>query len=142
MRRLTPSSLVLSIALLGSSASADPEADVRRALIERQQRTDELILRLQQSQRAPTPGNVRLQQELNSLHMKQLQRLQILNARQLRQFDASQLAAPADPSASRMLMLQQQQSYERDRQLELQQFRWEDERVRDRQRQPSVQKTP
>ncbi len=141
MRRLTQSlSLVLS--LLGGTASADPEADMRRALIERQQRTDELILRLQQSQQAPAPGNVRLQQELDSLHMQQLQKLHNLNARQLRQFDASQLAAPADPNAARVLMLQQQQSYERDRQWELQQFRWEDERVRDREQQRSMQKTP
>lgn len=143
MRRLKQLlSLVLCLALLGSTASADPEADVRRALIERQQRTDELVLRLQQSQQAPAPGNVRLQQELDFLHMKQLQKLHNLNARQLRQFDASQLAAPADPSAARMLMLQQQQTFERDRQLELQHFRWEEIGVRAREQRRSTQKTP
>ena len=127
--------------LLASGASADPEADMRRALIERQQRTDELILRLQQSQQSPAPGNVRQQQELDALHMQQLLQLQNRNAQQLRQFDASQQSAPADPNAARMLMLQQQQIFERDRQMELQQFRWEEERVRDREQQRSLHKT-
>jgi len=127
--------------LLAGAASADPEADMRRALIERQQRTDELILRLQQSQQSPAPGNVRQQQELDALHMQQLQQLQNRNAQQLRQFDASQQSAPSDPPAARMLMLQQQQIFERDRQMELQQFRWEEERVRDREQQRSLHKT-
>ena len=135
MRRPAESiSLFLCLVLLGSAVSADPEADMRRALIERQQRTDELTLRLQQSQHPPAAGNLRQQQELDSLHMQQLIQLQNRNAQQLRQFDASQQATPADPTAARMLMLQQQQIFERDRRMELQQFRWEEDRVHDQER--------
>ncbi len=125
--------LLLPMVLISGAARAGPEADIQRALIERQQRTDELILRFQQSQPSPAPGNLRQQQELDTLHLQQLQRLQNLNAQQLRQFNESQQPSPADPTAAHPPMFQQQQMFDRDRQLELQQFRWEEQRVRDQQ---------
>jgi hypothetical protein len=134
---LKSSALLLPLMLIAGAASAGPEADIQRALLERQQRTDELILRIQQSQ--PSPGNLRQQQELDTLHLQSFQRLQNLNAQQLRQFDGSQQVSPLDPNAGRMQMLQQQQQFERDRQLELQQLRWEEQRLRDSQRQPLPQ---
>ncbi|MBI2316175.1 MAG: hypothetical protein HYU75_03875 [Betaproteobacteria bacterium] len=124
--------LVIGLALLAGAAGADTEADMRRALIERQQRSDELILRLRQSR--PPPGNLRAQRELDALRLQQQQQLHLHNAQQLRQFDASRQSAPADPEAARALMQQQQQMFERDRQLELQQFRWEEERLLERER--------
>ncbi len=126
--------------LVGSAANAGPEADIQRALLERQQRSDELILRIQQSQPPPSPGNLRQQQELDTLHLQNLQRLQNLNAQQLRQFDGSQQMPPADPNAGRTQTLQQLQQFERDRQTELQQFRGEEQRLRDAQQQPRQQK--
>jgi len=132
-------SLAVSLALIATAAGADPDADIQRALIERQQRADELMLRLQQSQPPPVPGNLRQQQELDQLHLQQLQRLQNLNTQQLRQFDTLQLPA-ADPNAARMLMLQQQQMLERDRQIELQQFRWDEQNVRDAQQRAPKEK--
>lgn len=137
---LKSSALLLPLILIGSAANADPAADVQRALLERQQRSDELILRMQQSQPPPSPGNLRQQQELDTLHLQNLQRLQNLNAQQLRQFDGSQQVPPVDPNAGRMQMLQQLQQFERDRQLELQQLRWEEQRIRDAQQQPRQQK--
>src|SRR5690349_1015531 len=111
------SALFVPMLLIGSAASADPETDLQRALLERQQRTDEFTLRMQQSQPPPVPGDLRQQQELDRSHLQNLQRLQNLNAQQLRQFNGAQQAFPLDPGAERMQMLQQQQQFERDRQL-------------------------
>ena len=127
---------LLPILAIGSAARADAEADIQRALIERQQRADELTLRIQQSQ-PPSPGKLRQQQELDRLHLQNLQRLQNLNAQQLRQFDASQQASPPDPGAGRLQL--QQQQFERDRQIELQQLRREEQRLRDSQQRESQQ---
>jgi len=127
---------LLPILAIGSAARADAEADIQRALIERQQRADELTLRIQQSQPS-APGNLRQQQELDRLHLQNLQRLQNLNAQQLRQFDASQQASPPDPGAGRLQL--QQQQFERDRQIELQQLRREEQRLRDSQQRESQQ---
>jgi hypothetical protein len=128
---------LLPILAIGSAARADAEADIQRALIERQQRADELTLRIQQS-RPPSPGNLRQQQELDRLHLQNLQRLQNLNAQQLRQFDASRQASPPDPGAGRLQL--QQQQFERDRQIELQQLRWEEQRLLDSQQRESQQR--
>lgn len=133
-------SLSICLALLSGAAGADAEAQMRRALIERQQRTDELILRLQQSR--PVSGNLRAQQELDALHLRQQLQLHIHNTRQLRQFDAARQAAPADPISARMLMQHQQQMFERDRQLELQRFRWDEEQLIEREQQRSTQEAP
>ncbi len=124
-------SILLATLLVANVAWADPEADMRRALIERQQRADELVLRLQQSE-LPN-ADARQQQQLDALHSRQLLELQAQNARRLQQFDAA-ASVPADPNASRMLTLQQQQQFERDRQIEIQRFRWEEELLRLRQR--------
>ena len=97
---------------------------MRRALIERQQRLDEEVLRLQQS----LPGMSTPQ--VDALHSRQLLQLQEQNVRQLQHFDALRQSAPADATAARMLMLQQQHQFERDRQLELQRFRWEEDLMR------------
>ncbi len=113
--------------LISVPAVADPAADVQRALIEREQRSEELNLRLQQ---APTPGNAQRQQELDRLHLQQIQRLQMLDAQQLRQFDATRQLPAADPAAADMLLRQQQQSFERERRQQLQQFRLEEQGVR------------
>jgi len=134
------SALFVPILSIGSAASADPEADVQRALLERQQRTDEFTLRMQQSQPPPVPGDLRQQQELDRSHLQSLQRLQNLNSQQLLQFNGPQQVFPPDPGAGRMQMLQQQQQFERDRQLELQQLRWEEQRVRDSLQGPPRQK--
>ena len=129
MQRLVAwSVLLLPLMLIGTAAYADAEADIQRALLQRQQSVDELVLRMQQTQ--PTPGNLRQQQELDRLHLQNLQRLQNLNAQQLRQFDASRQMPPADAGAGRTQILQRQQ-FERERQLELQQLRWEEQRARD-----------
>jgi len=129
--RLKSLAVAFPLALIAGGAGAGPEADIQRALIERQQRADELWLRIQQSQPLSAPGDARLQQNLDTLHLQQQQRLQNLNAQQLRQFDQSQQAPAADPGAAQIQMQQQRQLFERDRQLELQQFRWEEQRARD-----------
>ncbi len=136
---VTSLALLFPLALIANTASADPEADIQRALIERQQRADELILRFQQSQPPAVPGNLRQQQELDQLHLQQLQRLHNLDAQQLRQLNNLQLPA-ADPNSARMLMFQQQQMLERDRQLQLQQFRWEEQNIRDAQQRAPKEK--
>lgn len=125
--------VAIGLVSLAGAAGADTETDMRRALIERQQRSDELILRLRQSR--PSSGNLRAQRDLDALHLQQQQQLHIRNAQQLRQFDASVQSAPADPNAARTMMLQQEQTFARDRQRELQQFHWEEERLIEREQQ-------
>jgi hypothetical protein len=123
---------IFPMALVASAAIADPQADIQRAIVQGQQRADELKLRLQQSQPPLGAGDVRQRMELDTLHLQQLQRQQDLNTQQFRQFDTLRQPPPADPGAARLQTLEQQQMFERDRQLQLQQFRLEEQRARER----------
>lgn len=116
-------SLLMAVGVTVHPLYGDSNAEVQRALIERQQRADAFALRLQQSQqRRQVPvGDLRARRALDALQLEQRQRMDQLDARQLRQFEAGprQTVTPGS-AAARAWRRQQQRRYERERQRELQ----------------------
>jgi hypothetical protein len=105
MRRL------LLIACLASGAAIAQERDVQRALMLRQQQSDEFSLQLRQSQQRlqVAPGDLNQQQDLESRQLQERQRLESLGAQQQRSIGQG----GADPTTER-------QQADRGRQMELQ----------------------
>jgi hypothetical protein len=78
--------VLLLVATLGNCAAfaASPEADVNRALLERQQQSDEFALRLRQSQRGLQAAPAE-RADLDALFLQQRQQQQQLHDQQLQE---------------------------------------------------------
>lgn len=102
MRRL------LILACLLSSAVFGQERDVQRALMQRQQQSDEFAMQLRQSQERlqATPGDLNQQQYLESRQLGERQQLENLGAQQ--QLSVGPRRSDADLSRERHM----QQPYE------------------------------
>lgn len=129
-RRAIALALAGAAAALPVAARCDPQADIQRALLEREQRRDELVLQIQQSQQRLHPAAGREQQELDRLQLEQRQRLQRLNAQQARDIEWARQVAPPDPAAAQAFVNQRQQRFAQDRHFELQRSRSEHEGLR------------
>ncbi|MBS0337695.1 MAG: hypothetical protein JSS40_12920 [Proteobacteria bacterium] len=105
MRRL------LLVACLCSGAAGAQERDVQRALMLRQQQSDEFSLQLRQSQQRlqVAPGDLNQQQDLEGRQLQERQRLESLGAQQQRSIGQES----GNP-------VTQRQQFDRDRQMELQ----------------------
>ena len=92
------------------------DRDIQRALIQRQQQSNEFSLQLRQSQQRLqiVPGDLRQQQELESSQLQQRQRLETLDAQQLNAIQ--QRSSEAD--ATRLIL--DRAHADRERQAELQ----------------------
>src|SRR5437868_10721126 len=97
MRRL------LILACFLSGAALAQESDVQRALIQRQQQSDDFALRLRQSQGRlqATPGDLNQQQYLESRQLGERQRFENLGAQQ--QFSNGPRQSSADLSRERQM---------------------------------------
>ena len=75
---------ILLIACLVSTSSFAQDNDVQRALLLRQQQSDEFALQLRQSQHRLqlSPGDLNQQQSLDTQHLAERQRLENLGAQQ------------------------------------------------------------
>jgi len=102
MRRL------LILACLVSGEALAQERDVQRALMQRQQQSDEFALQLRQSQERlqATPGDLNQQQYVESRQLGERQRLENLGTQQ--QFSTGPRRSDADLSRERQI----QQPYE------------------------------
>jgi len=102
MRRL------LILACLVSGEALAQERDVQRALMQRQQQSDEFALQLRQSQERlqATPGDLNQQQYVESRQLGERQRLENLGTQQ--QFSTGPRRSDADLSRERQV----QQPYE------------------------------
>jgi hypothetical protein len=103
-------------------AVADAQGDAQRALIQRQQQSDDFALRLRQSQQMLNPGGAAQRQRMESMNLEQRQRLQNLNEQQIMQLQSTEqsTASPVDTLPARSSY--QQQRLEQERQLQLQNF--------------------
>lgn len=121
--------LIVAAGWAADPLNGDTRDDVQRALIKRQQRADELTLQLQQSEQwHQIPRNdLSARRALDTLQLQQTQRLEQINARQLRQFDAGPPQQPPESAPARTWRIEMQKRFERQRQIELQRARhqWE-----------------
>jgi hypothetical protein len=81
MKRL----MILAVFVSGACFAQTQDRDVERALIQRQQQSDEFSLQLRQSQQKLqlSPGDLNQLQHLESRHLSERQRLENLGAEQL-----------------------------------------------------------
>jgi hypothetical protein len=115
------SALFMALALPHARlASADPQTEAQRALIQRQQQSDAFALQLRQSQQMLNAGGFAQQQKLETLNLEQRQHLQNLNDQQLMQLQPTPEGALPAESAHRSGY--QQQRLGQERQMQLQNF--------------------
>lgn len=110
--------LLLLAWLIAGAALAqpvDPQRDVQRALMQRQQQSDEFALQLRQSQQRlqASPGDLGQQQYLDSRHFSERLNMENLGAQQQLSIGTSGSNATADRlAADRARQLEMQQRYE------------------------------
>jgi len=101
---------------------ADAQGETQRALIQRQQQSDEFTLRLRQSQQMLQPGGFSQQHKLESMNLEQRQRLQYLNDQQILQLQSSEQSGASSADGLPARSGYQPLRLEQERQLQLQNF--------------------
>lgn len=113
MRRLVLLACLFSGAALAQGV--DPQRDVQRALMQRQQQSDEFALQLRQSQQRlqAAPGDLNQQQYLDSRHFGERLGLENLGAQQQQSIGVAGSNATLDRlSADRARQVEMQQRFE------------------------------
>jgi len=115
--------LILALALGNAGwAHADAQSEAQRALVQRQQQSDEFALRLRQSQQLLNPGSAAQRQRLEGTNLEQQQRLQNLNEQQILQLQSSEQSAGPAAEGQPARSAYPEQRLERERQQQLQIF--------------------
>jgi hypothetical protein len=112
--------VLLLLAAAGMANAQDPTA---RALLQRQQQSDDFALQLQQSIQSFRAGPMTPQQRLDFDALQRGQRMQQNELNYRQQIQQAQPGAPGDDALRRAEMLR----FEQDRQNQLSRFRWEGE---------------
>jgi hypothetical protein len=112
--------VLLLLAAAGMANAQDPTA---RALIQRQQQSDDFALQLQQSIQSYRAGPMTPQQRLDFDATQRGQRMQQNELNYRQQIRQAQPGTPGDDALRRAEMLR----FEQDRQNQLSRFRWEGE---------------
>jgi hypothetical protein len=115
--------LILALALSHAVlAHADAQSEAQRALVQRQQQSDEFALRLRQSQQLLNPGSAAQRQKLEGMNLEQQQRLQNLNEQQILQLQSSEQSAGPAAEGQPARSAYPEQRLDRERQQQLQNF--------------------
>jgi hypothetical protein len=109
--------------LLAAAATANAQDPTARALLQRQQQSDDFALQLQQSIQSFRAGPMTPQQRLDFDAMQRGQRMQQNELNYRQQVQQAQPGAPGNDALRRAEMMR----FEQDRQNQLSRFRWEGE---------------
>jgi hypothetical protein len=112
--------VLLLLAAAGMANAQDPTA---RALLQRQQQSDDFALQLQQSIQSFRAGPMTPQQRLDFEALQRGQRMQQNELNYRQQIQQAQPGTPGDDALRRAEMMR----FEQDRQNQLSRFRWEGE---------------
>ena len=112
--------VLLLLAAAGMANAQDPTA---RALLQRQQQSDDFALQLQQSIQSFRAGPMTPQQRLDFEALLRGQRMQQNELNYRQQIQQAQPGTPGDDALRRAEMMR----FEQDRQNQLSRFRWEGE---------------
>jgi hypothetical protein len=107
---------------LAAPAHADAGDAAQRALVQRQQQSDDFALRLRQSQQTLNPGSFAREQSVERLNLEQRKRLQNLNDQQVLQLQSAEQNAASSGGRETVQSGYQQQRFEQERLLQLQNF--------------------
>jgi hypothetical protein len=109
--------------LLAAAATANAQDPTARALLQRQQQSDDFALQLQQSIQSFRAGPMTPQQRLDFEALQRGQRMQQNELNYRQQIQQAQPGTPGDDALRRAEMMR----FEQDRQNQLSRFRWEGE---------------
>jgi hypothetical protein len=114
---------VVALALAAAAAHAQSQDPAARALLLRQQQSDDFALQLQQSIQSYRAGPMTPQQRLDYDALQRGQRMQQNELNYRQQIQQAQPGAPGTDALRRAEMMR----FEQDRQNQLSRFRWEAE---------------